>query len=193
MYEQMQKRYAAEAEQAREEAEREFKKVSEGKKELKRMLKELIEAVRDEIEGSLQPEIYEKFWHLRQSHPRIKKLRTSLICELTEQGFNLTVKVNGYKIIYDYEDEDADKIWHDTANMTSKYENVIKQLRQHLSDNYYAGKQMELRLEFMLDDNTVLFTWKLSAYDYRFKNTLREIFPEGVVHRTGSAATFNLD
>lgn len=184
MYEDMQKRYDADADEERKAKEDAAKKANDNKKKLRSLLEELIHTVRYEIENNLQEEIYEKFWHLRQSHPRIKNLKISLICELTEEGFYLTVCVNGYKCIYDYEDEEADKIWHDEVNMTSKFE-VVKQLKQHLIDNYNAREEnIELVLEFSLNDNTVTFTWKFYGWECRFKDDLQEILPEGTVRRS---------
>lgn len=178
MYESMQHRYDMDAEEERKAKNEAVKRANENKMKLKSLLEELINTVRYEIENNMQEEIYEKFWHLRHLHPRIKKLKTSLICEMSEIGFYLTVCVNGYKCIYD-----ADKIWHDEVNMTSKFE-IVKQFKQHLIDNYNAREDsIELTLEFSLNDNTVTFIWKFSGCDFRFKNDLQEILPEGAVHR----------
>ena len=183
MYENMQHRYDVDAEEERKAKDEAQKIANANKKKLKSLLEELINTVLYEIENNLQEKIYEKFWHLRRSHPRIKNLKTSLICELAEAGFDLTVCVNGYKCIYDYTDEEDDKIWHDEVNMTSKFE-IVNQFKQHLIDVYNAREDsIELTLELSLNDNTVTFIWKFSGCDFRFKNDLQEILPEGAVHR----------
>lgn len=182
MYEEMQKRYDVDAEEER--------KTKEADNNiLKGIICELIDKVRHELEDNMQEVIYQKFCFIRRIYiGNVKKLKTSLICELTDGGFYLRVCVNCHNSSYNDEHGDARKIDLDTDAMT--------RLTQFFVEHYKAeDDSIKVTFEFSLDDNTVTITWDFEGNTWKLKQDFKEIFPKGSVHRSNKVdrLVLNLD
>ena len=180
MYEEMQKHYEADVEKKRKAKEIAAQKAAEDEKKLKDLMYELIHIVHNELETNCQEIIYKKYWELRQKHPQIRKAKTSLRCDLNEDGIYLEVIVSGYVNSYNDEDGYPRKI----NNCNDSEFGPMRRFADYAVRHYDAKRDtIELNFEFSLDNNTVTITWDFEGSAWRMKEDFKKIFPEGSVHR----------
>ncbi|MBR2704405.1 MAG: hypothetical protein IKE91_02950 [Clostridia bacterium] len=180
MYEEIQKQYVVDAEKEREAKELAAKKAAEDENKLKDMIYELIHIVQNELEANCREIIYKKYRAHRQHYPQIRKPKTSLRCDLNEDGIYLVVIVSGHAYGCNDENEYARRI----NNSSESGFEPMKRFADYAVEHYRAERDtIELSFNFSLDENTVTITWKFEGNAWCLKEDFKKIFPEGSVHR----------
>ena len=176
MYGNMQARYDVYVEEVRKSEDAAEKKAEADRNTLKDIIYEIVKTVRHKPEDNMQESIYQTFLSLREiCRTRLKKIKTSLRCTLTNDGFFLEVCVNDLTRVCQIANSAGNHIKLDSM--------VMKQLEQHLVDHYDADKyNIHFRLEFLLDNNTVKITYDFEGAMWKLKQDFKKIFPKGSVH-----------